>query len=120
MSLQSLARWHGAFNVAAGLWPLASIRSSDAVFGPKEDRWLEYTVAGLLITSGATLATDRQESACLAIGTAGTLLSIDLLYVPRGRISRIYLADAAFETAWIAAWLVALIRARRERSERST
>lgn len=102
---------------------MVSIRSFEAVFGPKKDRWLEYTVAGLLITSGTALTMagpgSRRGAAYLAVGTAGTLLSVDLVFVPRGRINRIYLADAAFEISWIAAWLVAPIRERRDRSKRA-
>lgn len=47
-----LARAQGAFNVVGGAWPLVSMRSFEWVFGPKQDRWLEQTVAGLLISAG--------------------------------------------------------------------
>lgn len=40
-----LARAQGAFNVVGGAWPLVSMRSFEWVFGPKQDRWLEQTVA---------------------------------------------------------------------------
>src|SRR4051794_22484700 len=43
----------GAVNVVGGLWPLLGLRSFEAVFGPKADRWLVFTVAGMLITTGA-------------------------------------------------------------------
>ncbi|WP_223274031.1 hypothetical protein, partial [Nocardia cerradoensis] len=48
----ALARAHGAFNLVGGLWPLVSVRSFEAVFGPKQDRWLQYTVGGLLAGTG--------------------------------------------------------------------
>jgi hypothetical protein len=32
------------------------------------------------------------------------LAAIDLVYVPSGRISKMYLLDAALEVAWIMAW----------------
>lgn len=51
--MRRLGRWHGAFNIAGGAWPVISVRSFEAIFGPKTDRWLEYTVAGLLVSSGA-------------------------------------------------------------------
>jgi hypothetical protein len=47
-----VARLHGAFNVLGGIWPLAHIRSF-AVLGPKVDRWLVYTVTGLMVSLGA-------------------------------------------------------------------
>src|SRR5829696_5208138 len=43
-----LARAHGAMNLVGGVWPLLHTGSFEAVFGPKTDRWLVKTVAGLL------------------------------------------------------------------------
>ncbi len=107
-----LAKAHGAFNIAAGLWPLAHLRSFEAVFGPKADRWLEYTVAGLLTSVGyaqwvAGTEEDWPHARRLGLGTAATLLAIDLIYVPRGRIRWTYLIDAVEEAALIGGWVVA-------------
>ena len=104
-----VARWQGAFNIVGGLWPLISIRTFEAVYGPKVDRWLEYTVAGLLVTVGAaqaTAGTDEEVrlARILGVGTATTLLAVDAIYVPQGRIRRTYLQDALCEAAWLAAW----------------
>ncbi|PVG83277.1 hypothetical protein DDE18_08245 [Nocardioides gansuensis] len=107
MDRQRLSRAHGAFNVIGGLWPLASIRSFEAVFGPKADRWLEYTVACLLISNGAAqLLADQDDATArrVGVGTAASLLVIDLVFVPRGRIRWTYLLDAAMEVGWLAAW----------------
>jgi hypothetical protein len=41
----------------------------------------------------------------IGIGTAAALAAIDLVYAPAGRISKIYLLDAAVETGWMLAWL---------------
>ena len=109
----ALATAHGAFNVLGGAWPLISKRSFEAVFGPKQDYWLEQTVAGLLITVGwsqmasATTPEGRDHARRVGIGAAATLLAIDLIHVPRGRLRWTYLLDAAMETAWIAAWMKA-------------
>jgi hypothetical protein len=110
-----LGQAHGAFNVIAGLWPLLSLRSFEAIFGPKADRWLEYTVAGLLVTNGCTQISaarrgDTATSAWLGVGTASTLLTIDLVFVPRGTIRWTYLLDAAMEVGLIASWKRALSR----------
>ena len=105
-----LARAHGVMNVVGGLWPLVHISSFEAVFGPKADRWLVKTVAGLLIVNGmAQLATSPsadgvRQARRLSVGTAAVLAAIDLVYVPSGRISKMYLLDAALEVAWIMAW----------------
>jgi hypothetical protein len=105
-----LARAHGVANLAGGLWPLLHIRSFEMVFGPKTDRWLVKTVAGLLIVNGITqLATSSsagsmRQARRLGVGTAAVLAAVDLIYVPAGRISKTYLVDAAVEVAWIMAW----------------
>jgi hypothetical protein len=36
-----MAKTHGVFNMAGGLWSLLHVRSFEGVFGPKTDRWLE-------------------------------------------------------------------------------
>jgi len=107
--MRRLALVHGAFNLLGGAWPLVSMRTFEAVYGPKQDKWLECTVAGLLVTAGAAQILSRSHSQLevarvIGIGTAGTLLAVDLVNVPRGRISRMYLQDAACEVAFLAAW----------------
>jgi hypothetical protein len=107
--MRRLARAHGCFNLVSGIWPLVSVRSFEAVYGPKTDRWLEYTVGGLLTTIGATQLLSRSDDDVrlarrLGIGTAATLLTIDLVYVPRRRISAMYLQDAVCEIGWLLAW----------------
>ena len=110
MDAASLARAHGVFNVLGGLWPLLSIRTFELVFGPKADRWLEYTVSGLLVVNGVAQLTAGPTEQGVAharrvgVGTAATLAAIDLVYVPRGRLRWTYLVDAAMELAWITAW----------------
>ncbi len=105
-----LAKAHGLFNTVGGLWPLVHRRSFEALFGAKYDRWLQYTVGGLLAGNGVVqlLADDTPSgyrgARNLGISTAITLLTIDLVYVPAGRIRKTYLVDAAMEAAWLAAW----------------
>jgi hypothetical protein len=108
----TLAHAQGAFNLVSGSWPLLSMRTFEAVFGPKVDRWLVYTVSGLLVTNGlAQIVSARaggvDAARSLGYGTAGTLLAIDLIYVPMGRIRWTYLLDAAFEAVWIGLWISA-------------
>src|SRR6266542_3526957 len=106
----ALPRAHGLFNLVGGVWPYLSMRSFEAVLGPKADRWLVYTVGGLLATIGWTqlrmpaTSSGMYAARRLGVGCAGTLLAIDLVNVPAGRISRVYLVDAAMEAAWLAAW----------------
>lgn len=105
-----MSRWarrllvgQGLFYVATGVWPLVSIRSFEFVTGPKVDDWLVQTVGVLVIAIGATLLygarRDRPvpESFVLAGGTALGFALVDAYFVLVGRISPIYLADAAVE-----------------------
>jgi hypothetical protein len=102
---------HGLFNVVGGLWPLVHLRSFEWVFGPKTDVWLQMTTGGLLASAGvAQLAAAPApqgpvQARRIGLGTAITLLAVDLIYVPKGRIRPTYLLDAAMQTGWIAAWL---------------
>ncbi|WP_341684306.1 hypothetical protein REK76_05875 [Nocardia farcinica] len=112
----ALARAHGAFNLVGGLWPLVSVRSFEAVFGPKQDRWLQYTVGGLLAGTGVVqLLAEPTPAGVRAARRAGLvpavwLLAIDLVFVPAGRIPPTYLLDAAMEVGWLAAWVRQIAR----------
>jgi hypothetical protein len=110
---RTLGYAHGTFNLVSGAWPIVHMRSFEAVFGPKADDWLVRTVAGLLMAIGwsqiraAPSAEGQDFARCLGLGTAATLLAIDVIYVPKGRLSPTYLIDAVVEAAWIRAWLMA-------------
>ncbi len=114
MNQLALARGQGCFNIVGGAWPLLHMRSFEAILGPKVDRWLVRTVAGLMIANGLVQVSAGSSTEALrqagrvGIGTALTLGTIDLVYAPRGRISKVYLVDALAEAAWILAWLRAL------------
>ena len=96
----------GAYYVLTGVWPLLSRRSFEAITGPKADWWLVQTVGLLAASAGiALLAGSRCERPSGATRTLGALTalsfaSIDTLHSLRGRISKIYLADAAVEVAF--------------------
>lgn len=108
--LLKLALFQGAFYVATGLWPLFDIDSFQVVTGPKIDLWLVRTVGVLVAVIGAVLllaARHRRvtsEIVILAMGSALGLAGIDLIYALSGRISTIYLADAAVEIGLAALW----------------
>lgn len=48
--MRRLAQAQGVFNIVSGVWPLVSMRTFEAIYGPKTDRWLVHTVAGLPTT----------------------------------------------------------------------
>jgi hypothetical protein len=113
----------GIYFVATGVWPLVSIETFQQVTGPKtdhlvtgreSDHWLVMTVGVLVTSIGVTLLvtswrkTSPIEVAVLAITSAAALLTIDVIYVWRGVIAPIYLADAAAEAVLIVLWIVAV------------
>ena len=105
-----LALAQGVVYLVSGVWPLVHMRSFEAVTGPKTDRWLVKTV-GTLVTAiggGLVLAGRRRrttpEVALIGAGSALGLAAIDVVYVAKGRISPVYLLDAAIELPLAAAW----------------
>ena len=93
----------GMYYAATGAWPLLSMRSFEAVTGPKVDRWLVRMVAALALANGVALVVGSRrrkpsaEAIALALGSAIAFTAIDVTYVARGRIAPIYLGDAAVE-----------------------
>jgi hypothetical protein len=119
----------GLYCLVTGVWPLVSIDTFQMVTGPKTDHlvtgregdhWLVNTV-GVLVTANALvllLAAWRNrpspEVVLLAVGSALGLIAIDVVYVTRDVIRPIYLADAALELVFVAAWIWVVARARGE------
>ena len=105
-----LARVQGWFYVLTGVWAIVDIDSFQRVTGPKTDLWLVKTVGALVIVIGAALIAAAHERRfglpvlIVAIGSALGLAAIDLVYVLGGRISPIYLLDAAAEIAIVLVW----------------
>jgi hypothetical protein len=110
---ETLTVAQGAFYGATGVWPIAHMRSFEAVTGPKKEDWLVKTVGGLIaVVGGAVAAAGARkrvtpEIAGLAAASALFLAGIDIVYVARGRIRPVYLLDAAAELAIAGAWAVA-------------
>jgi len=104
----------GLYYLATGVWPLVSIDTFLAVTGPKTDLWLVQTVGALIGVIGAILlvaAARRQagvEATLLALGSALALAAVDVTFVTRGVIDRIYLLDALAEVILVVGWGAAL------------
>ena len=116
--LRIVLRIQAAFYVSTGLWPLIDMESFETITGPKTDDWLVYTVGLLLAVIGVTLLIgtrgERRNGAVVFLGaaTATSLALIDLTYALSGRISSIYLLDAAGEIVLLAVILVSALRLR--------
>lgn len=117
-----LAAGQGAYFLVTGLWPLFSLKTFYAVTGPKKDGWLVQTVGSMIACIGSTLLLGARQGPVvpevrwLAISSAAALMAVDVFFVRRRRISRIYLADAAAELGLLAAWALAT---RQERLNRA-
>lgn len=107
---------HALYFVPSSIWALVHIRSFEKVTGPKVDRWLVKTVAGLLTVIGVVIGRAgacrrvTPEIAALAIGSSGVLTAIDLVYVRKKRIAPVYLLDAVANLLLIGGWIAALRR----------
>jgi hypothetical protein len=95
-----------------GVWPLLSIRTFMMVTGPKTDLWLVKTVGVVVGVIGATIGVAAARGAftpeilVLAVGSAAGLMLIDVVYVAKRVIARIYLVDAVAQVFLIAGWLI--------------
>jgi hypothetical protein len=103
-----LAFQSGYYGVT-GIWPILHLPSFEAITGPKIDDWLVHMVGLLAAVIGVVLgsATVRNrvrspEVVLLAVTSAAAFAAIDLWYGLRGRISPIYLGDAALQICLMA------------------
>jgi hypothetical protein len=108
-----VAAVHAAYWIVTGVWPVVSIGSFQWLTGRKRDLWLVKTVGLLLAVIGAVigLAGRRDLTApeipALAIGSAATIATVDILYYRKGVLRWVYLVDAVGEIALIGWWLAA-------------
>lgn len=114
--LRRTATLQAAYFLVTGLWPIVSRPTFEAVTGPKTDYWLVRTVGALASVIGTTLGVASyrnrvsSELAVLGIGSALAFGVVDVFYTTTGRISRVYLVDAAVECLIAGGWASALQR----------
>jgi hypothetical protein len=114
--LPRVALIQGVFYLVTGLWAIIDIDSFQEVTGPKTDLWLVRTVGTLVTVIGVVLISAARrrritnEMMVLAVGSALGLAAVDLIYALSGRISAIYLADAAAEIGLAVLWGIGWIR----------
>jgi hypothetical protein len=102
-----LAFQSGYYGVT-GIWPILHLPSFEAITGPKIDDWLVHMVGLLAAVIGVVLGSAAvrnrvrsPEVVLLAVASAAAFAAIDLWYGVSGRISPIYLADAALQICLI-------------------
>lgn len=110
----TVALMQGIYYVMTGLWPLVSIGTFQQVTGPKTDLWLVKTVGVLIAIIGAALMLAGMRGdvtpsvIVLAVASAAGLAGVDVIYVSKQVIARIYLLDAIVELVLIPWWLLEL------------
>src|SRR5690606_2207951 len=107
----------GLYFIVTGIWPLLNIASFITATDPKQDTWLVEMVGLLSASIGLTFIVSslrrRPLPVLLGYAVAISFLAMDVIYVASGEMSRIYMADAAIQGAFIVAMTVILgLRAR--------
>ena len=108
ITLRTVLLAQGGYYAATGVAPFLSRRAFEAVTGPKRDWWLVQTVGAVVAPVGAGLmaagASGRTtpEVIGIAAGCAAGLAAIDVRHAVAGRISRMYLIDAACQAVALA------------------
>jgi hypothetical protein len=117
----------GLYFFATGVWPILSVRTFQLVTGKKSDHliaeppteadhWMLFTISGLIIAISIVIVAAAwrrrasADTALLGVVSAIALTIIDVVYVARGTIRPIYLADAAVEVVIIATWAAVLLK----------
>ncbi|MFA6237979.1 MAG: hypothetical protein WC635_11665 [Bacteriovorax sp.] len=115
MSLQTILLIQAVYYLPTALWAMIHIRSFEKVTGPKSDRWLVYTVASLLVSSslvflysGARSEPVPAETIILAVSNCLSLISIDVIFVFKKKISKVYVLDAVGEIAILVFLMLAI------------
>jgi hypothetical protein len=109
-----LAIIQAVYFLITGVWPIVHLRSFMAVTGPKIDYWLVKTVGLIVAVIGLAIGIAAMrgrgqfgvEIFVLAVGSAAALGVVDVVYVAKRVIPRIYLADALAEAILVAGWLL--------------
>jgi len=111
----ALAIAQGVYYAVTGAWPLVSMRTFEAVTGPKRDRWLVRVVGVLAIAFGGLVAREatrtRPDPTPGAAGAAA-FGAASLWYWSRGRLNHAYALDGLVEAATLGAWLALGVGAR--------
>jgi hypothetical protein len=104
---------HGLYYAVGGAWPLVHIESFEKVTGGKWDDWLVRTVGWLMVAlAGGFLRASRRgvtrELKVVGLVSSASVGGIATYYAVRGRISKLYLLDAALQFSLTALWVRAL------------
>lgn len=110
--MKTMLTIQGFFYLLTGMWPLISMTSFMMVTGPKKDIWPVKTVGIIISCSGLVFLYTGLvnpmvpvETLLLAVINGLGLAAVDLHYVRKGIIRRVYLLDAGVEILMAAFYL---------------
>jgi hypothetical protein len=111
-SRTAIATGQAVYYGSTALAPFISRTAFERITGPKREWWLVLTISALVGAIAAALAASARnepgkEMVILGAGTAAGMASIDIIYAAQGRISPVYLLDAAIQIPLGTAWLLA-------------
>jgi hypothetical protein len=113
MKGQHILILQGIYYLITAIWPIVHIESFEKISGKKRNHWLVYTVALLLFVSSLVFLYSGfkrdvipVETIILSVGNALALTIIDIVFVLRNTIRKIYLLDASAEMLLIVLLLV--------------
>lgn len=97
-----------AYYLITGLWPLAHLKSFEALTGPKPDRFVVESTGLLFVATGATLATAAVNPApgrpVRVLSVLTPIVSTFVTLRHRPRVRAIYMVDAVAQCA-LATWV---------------
>lgn len=101
----------------SGLWPIVHMASFEKVTGPKNDKWLVQTVSALILCSSLIFfysaffrnVSMPLETVILSIANCLALAFVDIYFVIKKMIKKIYLLDAVFELIIFCAVILSLM-----------
>lgn len=113
MATKTVLLIQGLFYLMTAIWPLVHIRSFEKITGPKQEHWLVYTVAVMILCSSLVFLSAAtgpfmvgKEVIILSLSNIIALAGIDIVFVFKRIISKVYLLDALAELA-LAVMLIA-------------
>jgi hypothetical protein len=103
-----ILRYLGLYYALTAIWPLIDMNSFELITGKKTDHWLVKTVSIMILGSAIVFLISgwQNEGSTEVIKLLATmntvgLFLIDIIYVTKKRIRRVYLVDAVIELLFL-------------------
>lgn len=112
--MKTLLLFEATVYAVTGLWPIIHYSSFEKITGPKADVWLVIVVGWFITICSAAMFSSyfgniSREGLVIALGTPVILGTLDVYYVLKKEISKVYLIDAVLEFFFAVCWLFLLL-----------